>query len=196
MRRLFAVALLASLAVGGGVATADVGPFADPPPVRVTDDTSGGVLWPFLNDSATTRTTVHVGHPSDGRPAPVGADPEPVGFVLVNDDRGRSVQLQVVHEPTNATVFDRQATMADGTATTLVFHEPATHRVIIRANGQTSEYPVERDDFDCNEKTIGVRTEAEGQTAYTSVSTSMGCPSLLGEPFEDALAVGPAKVFE
>ncbi|MFC6974294.1 hypothetical protein ACFQL1_05930 [Halomicroarcula sp. GCM10025709] len=189
MRRPLAVALLAVALATAGAATAGVGPFAEPPDVRITDEPPDGVLWPFLNDSARTDETIHVGASASG-------GSEAVGFVVENDGPDTSVPLTVVHRPTNETIVDRTISMPTDTAAVIVFHRPAAYRVTVDTAQGTAVYPVERSAFDCNDRSLGVRIEEGGQTAFTSISTSMACPSLPGEPFEDTLTVGPAQVFE
>ncbi|GGN92525.1 MULTISPECIES: hypothetical protein [Haloarcula] len=174
MRRPLAIATLllsVALVAVGGAAVAGVGPFQTPPDVRITDDhPSEPVLQPFEYDgrSAQPIDYVHVGTPSDGRP-------KPVGFVVVNAGPAREVPMSVGHSPTETNIVDRTVTMPENTTVVFLFHEAATYRVTVQTERGVGEYVVEPSDFDCNERSYGVRVEAGGQTLLTQKATTMAC---------------------
>jgi len=165
MRRpllLLAVALVAGLVVASGI-----GPFGGPPSVRATEDAGGAtVLNPFQNGSlANTVTHVHVGERSD----------DPVAVAVLNDGATRSVPTTIRHEPSNETVSDRRIRLPQSASAVVLFHTPAEYRVTIRTEKGPSALVIDRTAFDCNDRTLGLVVEQDGDTTERGISTSMDC---------------------
>lgn len=154
---------------GTAVPTQDSERTERPPTVRILDTDGQAVMNPFVDRNWTeTASYVHV-----GRDEPNAE--EPVAVLVLNDGAERPLSVVARHLPTNTTLYDGTPTLAPAEALVFVFHEPSAYSVDVAADTERGLVTLEREEFDCNERTIGVAVDRDGTTERGQTATMLGC---------------------
>ena len=146
---------------------------AGPPTVQVLGHDDGAAVTNPFGDREWTETDIYV-HVGGDQPN----QNEPVAVLVLNNGSEQTLPVHARHRPSNTTLFDRSPTFATAEALVFVFHEPSTYAVEVTADNGTETVALQRSDFDCNERTMGVAAEPGGTTVSQSVSTMLGCETV------------------
>jgi hypothetical protein len=154
--------------VDTGVATT-----GEPPAVRILSGADGESVANLFRDQGWSRTDIYVHVGGDGPERT-----EPVVVLVLNNGSERSIPVRARHPPSNTTLYDRAPAFAASEALVFVFHEPSSYAVEVGAGEESARVDLRRDDFDCNERTLGVAVQADGRIVSQSLSTMLGCGTL------------------
>lgn len=106
-------------------------------------------------------------------------DPAPIAVVVRNvadAEHDVACSLRTTHDP----VFDRTWTLPADAYAIVGLHVPADYTFSIGHPGDVEAFAVDRDRFDCNEKTFRATIAADGAfTAGFAGTTDMGCGGVL-----------------
>ncbi|WP_227134134.1 hypothetical protein [Halorubellus salinus] len=171
-------ALLAS-AASAGIGLTSAGCLSSPsgpPPVRSYDDPDrypGPGLLPQLPEDARRWAAVAVGRvDNDDGPAPVAV----VVRNAASGERDVACSLRADDDP----VFDRTWTLPADAYAVVGLHARADYAFAIGHPGDVDAFAVDRDRFDCNEKTFAATVAADGTlTAELVGTTDMACGGVL-----------------
>lgn len=170
-------ALLASAAtaVVGTASAGCLSSLTGPPPVRSYDDPDrypGPGVPPTLPDDARRWDAIAVGRVDDDDPAPVAV----VVRNAASAEREVACSLHANDDP----AFDRTWTLPSDAYAIVGLHARADYAFAIGHPGDVEAFAVDRDRFDCNEKTFTATVAADGAlTAEFVGTTDMACGGLL-----------------